>query len=115
MNLRTRILGALAVCLLASCSGCPGPKWEGTEALTSELKCGMTPEETKELLKHYKSVKWIENDCAPCHFAFNRGNTSVALDFDESTLVGYEVFWESRFMYTEVLGPVNLCSTGEGE
>ncbi len=113
MNLRMKHLAALSVSLLVSCSGCPGPQWEGAGALVSELRCGLSLEETTDLQKNYQGILWIETGAEPWDHAFRRGNTSVSLDFEKSRLVSYEISWESRLMYTEAMDPVNLCLAEE--
>lgn len=109
MTPRAGILGVLALSFLASCSGCPGPKWEGADALVAELRCGLGLLETKEFTDRFAGLIWIETGVEPWDRAFRRGNTSVALDFEDSGLVAYEISWESRFMFSEAMAPVRLC------
>lgn len=70
----------------------------------------MTPSEARQLVNRHSGLRWIETGVEPWDHAYHKGNTSVALNFEGSGLVAYEVSWESRFMFTEVMNAVNLCA-----
>jgi hypothetical protein len=96
---------------LSACSACPGSRWSRTDDLVADLDCGMTLAEAQELASRYE-LDWIDRASEPWDQALRQGNTSVNLDFEDGRLVAYEVLWESRFLFTETEGAIDLCAAG---